>query len=118
MPKAWTMAAPLKVKRLSDDFLKRLPQMMELAAVPGVAVAYIENGRLSWSGEFGVRNADTRDKVTPETVWQVGSLSKPVFAFGVMKLVEAGKIKEFAAAIKADMAVNGKLIKDIGIRAQ
>ncbi len=82
----------IKLRPLSDKFLKRLPKMMELANVPGAAVAYVEKGRVAWSGEFGVRNAETRERVTPDTVWQVGSLGKPVLAFGVMKLLEVGKL--------------------------
>jgi len=101
--------APLKVRRLSEGFVKRLPQMMELAAVPGVAVAYVENGRMSWSGEFGVKNANTKEKVSPDTVWQVGSLGKPVFAFGIMKLVEAGKLDLDRPLVEY---VPGDMIKD------
>jgi CubicO group peptidase (beta-lactamase class C family) len=81
-----------KPKPLSDKFRKGLPKMMELANVTGAAVAYVENGRMTWNLDLGVKNADTRERVTPDTVWQVGSLSKPVFAFGVMKLVEDGKL--------------------------
>jgi CubicO group peptidase (beta-lactamase class C family) len=103
------ITAPLKLRKLSAGFLKRLPQMMELAAVPGVAVAYVEDGRLSWSGEFGVKNANTREKVTADTVWQPASLSKPVFAFGVMKLVEAGRLDLDRPLIEY---VPGELIKD------
>jgi len=39
-------------KTLPDDFLGRLPKMMEFAGVPGVAIAVVEKGRLSWSKEF------------------------------------------------------------------
>jgi len=101
--------APLKLRRLSDGFVKRLPHMMDLASVPGVAVAYVENGRLSWSGEFGVKNATTRESVTAETVWQVGSLGKPVFALGVMKLVQAGKLDLDRPLVEY---VPGDMIKD------
>ncbi len=99
----------MKLRPLSARFLERLPKMMELANVPGVAVANVEKGRMTWSGEFGVKNADQRQKVTPDTVWQVGSLSKPVFAFGVMKLVEAGKLELDRPLIEY---IPGELIKD------
>ena len=99
----------LKLKPLPDKFLKGLPKMMELAATPGVTVAYIENGRMTWHGEFGVMNADTKEKVTPETVWQVGSLSKPVFGYAVMKLVHAGKLDLDKPLVNY---IPGDLIKD------
>ena len=102
-------AETLKLKRLSERFLQRLPKMMEIANVPGLAVAYLENGRLSWSGNFGVKNASTRENVDASTVWQVGSLSKPVFAFAVMRLVDAGKIDLDRPLVEY---VSGEIIKD------
>ena len=66
---------------------------MEEAAVPGIAVAVIEDGRLAWQGAFGTRNADTGEPVTEATVFEAASLSKPVFAYAVMKLVDTGTIQ-------------------------
>jgi len=63
------------------------------AAVPGVSIAIIEEGRLSWQGSFGVRKAGSPDPVRPETVFEAASLSKPVFAYAVMKLVDKGTIQ-------------------------
>ena len=82
----------MKLKPLSKNFVARMPEMMKIANVPGVAIAYIENGRLTSTSEFGVKNAETKEAVTKETVWQVGSLGKPVFGLGVMKLVDDGKL--------------------------
>ncbi|MBX7173364.1 MAG: beta-lactamase family protein [Pyrinomonadaceae bacterium] len=75
---------------LSKEFLEELPKMMELANVPGVAAAVVENGKLSWSGEFGVKNAETKEPVTSETVFPVGSLGKPVFAYTALLLKDEG----------------------------
>ena len=63
------------------------------AAVPGLAIAIIDEGRLSWEGSFGVRKAGSPDPVTPQTVFEAASLSKPVFAYAVMKLVDKGTIQ-------------------------
>lgn len=79
-------------KPLSDKFLAQLPKWMELASVPGVAIAVIENGRLSWKGDYGVKNADTKEAVTPDTVFQAASLSKPVFAYAVLRLKDESLI--------------------------
>lgn len=99
----------LKLRPLSKSFLARLPKIMEIANVPGVAVAYIENGKLAYTGDFGLRNAESKVAVTSDTVWQVGSLSKPVFALAVMKLAQSGKID-----LDRPLAsyVPGELIKD------
>ena len=84
-------AAPAKKNGpLSDKFLAQLPRLLELSNVPAVAVGVIENGKIGWSGQFGVKNAETKEPLTPETVFPVGSLSKPVFAYAVLQLKEEG----------------------------
>lgn len=89
---ATTSALSKLSKPLPDKFIAQLPKMMDYAGVPGVAVAVVENGRLAWKGDYGVRNSQTKDAVTPETVFQAASLSKPVFAYAVLKLREEGLI--------------------------
>ncbi|HTW31936.1 MAG TPA: serine hydrolase [Candidatus Sulfotelmatobacter sp.] len=72
---------------------KDIPAWMEKADVPGLSIAVIRGGQTVWTGTFGVRNAQTKAPVTKDTPFNVGSLSKPVFAYGVLKLVDAGKLK-------------------------
>jgi CubicO group peptidase (beta-lactamase class C family) len=75
---------------LSKEFLARLPNLMEWAGVPGIQIGVIEEARLTWTGEFGVKNAETKESVTAETVFPAASLSKPVFAYAVLKLYDEG----------------------------
>lgn len=71
---------------LSDEFLARLPQLMEWANVPGLSAAILKDGKLAWARGFGVRKVGTTDAVENDTLVACGSLSKPVFAYGVLKL--------------------------------
>lgn len=71
---------------------RRVPELMNQAAVPGLALVLIRDGRTYWIHNFGVRNAKTGQPVTDETIFEAASLSKPVFAYGVLKLVDAGKL--------------------------
>ncbi len=73
---------------LSDAFLARLPKIMELANVPGLAVAIIKDGRLAWSQGFGVKKAGATDAVDSDTLFGAASLSKPVFAYAVLRMRE------------------------------
>lgn len=75
--------------RLATD----IPVLMQKAGVPGLAIAVIRNGKTEWTETFGIRNEETRKPVAHDTMFNVGSLSKPVFAYGVLKLVDAGKLK-------------------------
>jgi len=65
---------------------------MQQADIPGLSVAVIHNGKLVWTGSYGVMNAETRKPVTSKTVFEAASLSKCVFAYGVLKLADQGKL--------------------------
>src|SRR5256885_4854910 len=65
---------------LSDQFLERLPTLMEWAGVPGVAVAIVRDGKLSWSKGFGVKKVGESGAVDSSTLFGAASLSKPIFA--------------------------------------
>jgi CubicO group peptidase (beta-lactamase class C family) len=62
--------------------------LMEQARIPGLAVARLENGKVESTRLFGVANAETGESVTPETLFEAASLSKPVFATAVLRIVE------------------------------
>lgn len=66
--------------------------MMQRHSVPGLAVAVIEGADLAWQGHYGVTNFETGSPVTERTLFQAASLSKPVFAYVIMKLVEEGRL--------------------------
>lgn len=71
---------------LSDTFIKRLPQLMEWANVPGLAIATVKNGKPEWSRSFGVTKAGETTPVTSETIFPAASLSKPLLAYLILKL--------------------------------
>ncbi|HUK89666.1 MAG TPA: serine hydrolase domain-containing protein, partial [Blastocatellia bacterium] len=69
-----------------------LVDRMRYYRIPGVSVAVINNGRIEWARGFGVRDAGSGEPVTAETLFQAGSISKPVAAAGVLHLVEEGRL--------------------------
>ena len=69
-----------------------LPKLMSKADVPGLSVALICGGKLVWFDGFGTKNSDTGEPVAKTTIFEVASLSKPVFAYATLKLVDQGKI--------------------------
>ena len=68
----------------------RIRQAMNDQRVPGAAIAIIRNARIVWNKSFGVRNRSTGVPVDEDTVFSAQSMSKPVFAYRVMKLWEQG----------------------------
>jgi CubicO group peptidase (beta-lactamase class C family) len=69
-----------------------LKQMMETFKLPGLSVAVIENYQIAWAKGFGVTEYGGSKPVTTRTLFQAGSISKPVAAVGSMWLVEQGKL--------------------------
>jgi CubicO group peptidase (beta-lactamase class C family) len=76
----------------ADDLLSELPRLMAIAGVPGAAIAVVDGGKLAWSGSFGVKNVLTRDPVGEDTLFEAASMTKPVFAWVVMRLVDEGRL--------------------------
>jgi CubicO group peptidase (beta-lactamase class C family) len=59
--------------------------------VPGLSLACILNGAVEWTQAFGVARVGG-EPVTPETLFQASSVSMPVTAVAVLRLVEQGKL--------------------------
>jgi CubicO group peptidase (beta-lactamase class C family) len=70
---------------------RHLPQLMKDADVPGLGIGLLRDGKLVWHRAFGVKNSQTNELVDDTTVFEAASLSKPVFAYAVLKLVDEGK---------------------------
>jgi CubicO group peptidase (beta-lactamase class C family) len=66
-------------------------RMAELK-VPGVSVAFIENGNVKWTRAYGVAAAGGTQPITPTTLFQAASMSKAFAATAVLRLVEQGKL--------------------------
>jgi len=84
-----------KVPKFSDiiEKLETLtPQLMKELKVPGVSISVIKNNKITWSKSYGAADAEKRTKVSAETIFEACSMSKPVFAFLVLMLVDEGKL--------------------------
>ncbi|WP_158628712.1 serine hydrolase domain-containing protein [Dyella choica] len=78
-----------------------LREEMTAMHVQGVSIAVIDHGRIAWSKGYGVSRHGGAP-ITPETLFQAGSISKSLTAVAAMQLVQDGKIQ-------LDEDVNGEL---------
>jgi CubicO group peptidase (beta-lactamase class C family) len=83
---------PIETPELKATIEKVVPHLMQEGDVPGLSLVLIQNGDVVYSHGFGVKNAATTGAVDTDTVFEAASLSKPVFAYAVLKLVDAGKL--------------------------
>jgi CubicO group peptidase (beta-lactamase class C family) len=66
----------------------------ELAAhhVPAVSLAVVDHGRIVWAKAWGMADVASGRKADARTLFQAGSISKPVAATGAMRLVQEHRI--------------------------
>src|SRR3984885_5164067 len=74
---------------------------MQQLHIQGVSIAVVHHGVIEWARGYGIATPDNKP-VTPETIFQAGSISKPVASMGALRLVQEGKLS-------LDADVNTKL---------
>ena len=70
----------------------KLDKLMELFNVLGLSIAVIDDYKIVWAKGYGVTDMVSKKPVTTKTLFQAGSISKPVAATGGLHLVEQGKL--------------------------
>lgn len=79
-------AGPTPPRQLDAEFAR----LMNAARVPGLAVALIENGRVTQVHAYGYANVEARRPLRTDTIMYGASLTKAAFAYMVMQLVDEG----------------------------
>lgn len=100
---SFTISAQKETKEIAQfvsELDQKIPQLLNDFIVPGTAITIIENGEIILQKGYGYSNIDKGIKVTNTTGFNIGSISKTVAAWGVMKLVQEGKIDLDAPAEK------------------
>jgi CubicO group peptidase (beta-lactamase class C family) len=92
---------PVLVKDEPHSCTTLTERMTELH-VPGVSIAVIHNGSIEWAQGFGVMKTGG-GAVTEDTLFQAGSISKPLAAMAVLRLVQLNRLQ-------LDANVNSQLV--------
>lgn len=69
-----------------------IAERMVALKTPGVSIAVINDDRVEWARGYGLAEAGAAVPVTPQTLFQAASISKPVAALAALRLVEQGKL--------------------------
>ncbi len=78
--------------RIEGDSLWTIEERMAHYGIPGVSIAVIYDNKIVWSKAYGVMNKERKEPVTTQTLFQAGSISKPVAAYGALRIAASGKI--------------------------
>jgi len=80
------------IKTIVTEIEKLMPGLLKGANVPGLSIALVSEGKKVWSRGFGTCDAIAGKAVNADTVFEIASVSKTVFAYAVMKLCEDGAL--------------------------
>jgi len=69
-----------------------LYERMEHYGVPGVGIAVVDDFKVVWYRTYGLADRELGARAVPTTLFQAGSVSKPVAAFGAMLMVADGRL--------------------------
>jgi CubicO group peptidase (beta-lactamase class C family) len=97
-----------------EAFAAELDSLRIAHRIPGLAAAVVRGGRVVLARGYGWADVEARVPVTPETPFNIASVSKPVAAVVALRLVERGVLEldrpmsayrgwdEFCAAMRAE----------------
>jgi len=81
-------AIPVRADKV-DDFIGA---EMGSRHIPGLSLAAVRDGRVIKAKGYGLANVELKVPATPDSVYQIGSMTKQFTAAGIMLLVEEGKV--------------------------
>jgi N-acyl-D-amino-acid deacylase len=81
-----------------QSFAKVIGPLMTKWSVPGGAVALVKDGELVMAEGYGLADKEGKVPATPQSLFRIASLSKPVTAVAVLKLFEEGLLSLDAKA--------------------
>jgi len=73
-----------------DEWMKKFLQDHK---VPGGSLAIVRDGKVVYARGFGLADREKKTPVQPESLFRIASISKPITAVAVLKLVEEGRLK-------------------------
>ena len=79
-----------------------IAERMKFHKAPALSIAVIKDFQIEWAKAYGLKDLETGEPATTETLFQAGSISKSVNAMVAMKKVEQGRIS-------LDEDINAKL---------
>jgi CubicO group peptidase (beta-lactamase class C family) len=87
-----TIAAPAQTIPTNASIDQQVQKILAKTHANGLAIAVIDHGKLGYVQAYGIRDAKG-DPLSTSTILYGASLTKTVFAYTVMQLVDQGKIK-------------------------
>lgn len=81
---------PADLLALQSELEQQIPAWLTAASVPGLSIAIINDAKVVWRRGFGIKDRASNTPVRLDTMFEAASMSKPVFAYVVLKLCDKG----------------------------
>lgn len=78
-----------KLAKIGEFFRKQIAD----GKIPGAIVLIQQHGKPVYKEFFGVRDPDTNQPMTDDTIFRLHSMTKPITSFAAMMLVDQGKLR-------------------------
>jgi CubicO group peptidase (beta-lactamase class C family) len=85
-------SAPPPAAAPTTDLDRFIDSSMQAMKVPGLSALIVKRGRSVWQKGYGWADVENRIPVTPDTIFQIASISKTITATAVMQAVEEGEL--------------------------
>lgn len=89
-------STPQKAAKVHDKSFAEietfLQSLIDTGGIPGIAIAITVGQNIVYTNGFGVKNADTKEKLESKNTFHIASVSKTFTATAVMQLYERGKM--------------------------
>ncbi len=92
IPSMEQSVSPLVVIQGQPQTPVSLKERMAQLHVNAVSIAVVRDRKLDWAKAYGFADKERKVAATPDTLFQAGSISKPVAALAALQLVNAGKL--------------------------
>ncbi len=87
--------------------------------IPGATLAISRNGKIFYERGFGYSNTEAKEEMQPATRMRIASISKPITAAAIMRLVDQGKLsldaRVFQTVLASDRPPADKRVLDITV---
>ena len=91
MPASHVSAREARIP-LEKNLAQTVSERMSSEGVSGLVIVLLRNGTRVWMGGFGMADPQSGRAMTPDALFRVESISKPVTAWGAMRLAETGRL--------------------------
>ena len=102
---------PLDYSAAIQQTTQAIDKAMKDYSIVGLSIALVDGERVVWTQGFGYADKAGNVAATADTVFQVGSISKPLTAIAAMQLVEQGQLDLDAPLVRylPEFSINNRI---------